>query len=265
MCTHVYMCAYVCVWVPLPACVHVYAHAHAFSWKFFYFSFTKIPIFCDIYHQFETTFISSNWQLHDKVMLFGTNTLHMFAVVCPAGQFRNDSTNTCEDCPISKYQENTGQTSCSSCPTSYTTAAPASNSSSDCYSELISSMGLVCQELGCSSVLEHQTHDQEFLGLIPDRSSRQISPSDRVSFLRWLLFQFLFHVCITAVAHKRPRSFCKEFRWQVPAKHAYMHDPVKSEWAVDWLYFPIILWESIRETTSQTACKGMFFHKNWPA
>ena len=129
---------------------------------------------------FETTFISSNWQLHDKVMLFGTNTLHMFAVVCPVGQFRNDSTNTCEDCPIGKYQENTGQTSCSSCPTSYTTAAPASNSSSDCYSELISSMGLVCQELGCSSVLEHQSYDQEVLGLIPDRSSRRISPSESV-------------------------------------------------------------------------------------
>ena len=36
---------------------------------------------------------------------------------------------------------------------------------------------------------------------------------------------------VTTVAHKRPRSFCQKFRWQVTAKHAYALDPMKSELA----------------------------------
>ena len=35
----------------------------------------------------------------------------------------------------------------------------------------------------------------------------------------------------TAVACKRPRSFCKQCRWQATPKHAYTLDPTKSEWA----------------------------------
>ena len=40
-----------------------------------------------------------------------------------------------------------------------------------------------------------------------------------------------FHTRVTAVARKRPRSFCKKCRWQVTPKHAYTLDPSKSEWA----------------------------------
>ena len=36
---------------------------------------------------------------------------------------------------------------------------------------------------------------------------------------------------VTAVASKRPRSFCQKGRWQVAPKHAYPFDPTKSEWA----------------------------------
>ena len=39
------------------------------------------------------------------------------------------------------------------------------------------------------------------------------------------------HPRVTAVARKRPRSFCQKYRWQVTRKHAYTFDPVKSEWA----------------------------------
>ena len=35
----------------------------------------------------------------------------------------------------------------------------------------------------------------------------------------------------TAVARKRPWSFCQKCRWQVTPKHAYTLDPTKSEWA----------------------------------
>ena len=40
-----------------------------------------------------------------------------------------------------------------------------------------------------------------------------------------------FHSRVTAVARKRPRSFCQKCRWQVTPTHAYALDPVKSEWA----------------------------------
>ena len=37
---------------------------------------------------------------------------------------------------------------------------------------------------------------------------------------------------VTGVTRKRPRSFCRKFKWQVILKHAYVLDPTKSEWAV---------------------------------
>ena len=45
----------------------------------------------------------------------------------------------------------------------------------------------------------------------------------RVDFLCWLLFRYPFHPRVTAVARKRPRSFCQKCRWQVTAKHAYTY------------------------------------------
>ena len=39
-----------------------------------------------------------------------------------------------------------------------------------------------------------------------------------------------FHPRVTAVACKRPRSFCQKCRWQVTPKHAYTPDPTKTEW-----------------------------------
>ena len=41
-----------------------------------------------------------------------------------------------------------------------------------------------------------------------------------------------FHSHVTAVAHKRPRSFCQKCWWQVTLKQAYNFDPSKSVWAV---------------------------------
>ena len=40
-----------------------------------------------------------------------------------------------------------------------------------------------------------------------------------------------FHPRVTAVARKRPLSFCQKRRWQVTPKHAYTLDPTKPEWA----------------------------------
>ena len=40
-----------------------------------------------------------------------------------------------------------------------------------------------------------------------------------------------FHPSVTTVASKRPWSFCQKCRWQVTPKHAYILDPLKSQWA----------------------------------
>ena len=40
-----------------------------------------------------------------------------------------------------------------------------------------------------------------------------------------------FHSHVTAVACKRPLSFCQKCRWQVRSKPLYTFDPMKSEWA----------------------------------
>ena len=45
------------------------------------------------------------------------------------------------------------------------------------------------------------------------------------------LIRYPFHLRATAVARKRPRSFCQQCMWQVTPKHAYTLDPTKSEWA----------------------------------
>ena len=52
----------------------------------------------------------------------------------------------------------------------------------------------------------------------------------RVNFVCWLI-KCPFHPHVTAVACKRPRSFCQKCRWQVMPKHTYTFDPSKSEWA----------------------------------
>ena len=55
-------------------------------------------------------------------------------------------------------------------------------------------------------------------GLSPGSSGERIFFT-RVNFLCWLLCQYLFHPCVTAVAGKRSWSFCQKCRRQVAAKH----------------------------------------------
>ena len=73
---------------------------------------------------------------------------------------------------------------------------------------------------GIAQWLECRTCDRKVVGLNPCWSGRRIFFS-RVNFLCWLLFWHLFHPLVTAVACKRPRSFCQKCMWQVTAKHMY--------------------------------------------
>ena len=70
---------------------------------------------------------------------------------------------------------------------------------------------------GIAQWLERQTRDWKVVGSNPCWSGGRIFFS-RVNFLCWLLFRYPFHPRVTAVARKRPRSFCQKRRWQVTAK-----------------------------------------------
>ena len=71
---------------------------------------------------------------------------------------------------------------------------------------------------GDSLVVEHHTPDQKVLGLSPGRSGGRFF-FIQANFLCWLLFQYPFHRCVTAVACKRYWSFSQKYKWQVTAKH----------------------------------------------
>ena len=73
---------------------------------------------------------------------------------------------------------------------------------------------------GIAQWLERRTRDRKVSGSNPCWSGGRIFFS-RVNFLCWLLFRYPFHPRVTAVARKRPWSFCQNRRWQVTAKHAY--------------------------------------------
>ena len=89
---------------------------------------------------------------------------------------------------------------------------------------------------GTAQWLECWTHDRKVMSLNPRRSGGRIFFSS-VNFLCWLLFRFLFHPCVTAVACKRSRSLCQKCRWQVTAKHASsLHMWLCMKWHGVWLY-----------------------------
>ena len=78
-----------------------------------------------------------------------------------------------------------------------------------------------------SLLAERRTHDRKVASSNPGRSGGRIS--SKVCVLT--LIRCPFHPHVTAVARKRPRSFCQKCRWQVTHKHEYIPDPTKSEWA----------------------------------
>ena len=89
---------------------------------------------------------------------------------------------------------------------------------------------------GIAQWLERQTRDSKVVGSDPCCSGRRIFFS-RVNFLCWLLFRYLFHHRVTAVARKRLRSFCQKRRWQVTTKHAYtLRMWLCMKWSGAWLY-----------------------------
>ena len=67
------------------------------------------------------------------------------------------------------------------------------------------------------------------VSLNPGRSSGRIF-FFRVNFVCWLFIRCPFRPRFTAVARKRPWSFCQKCRWQVTPEHTCTFDPTKLEW-----------------------------------
>ena len=81
---------------------------------------------------------------------------------------------------------------------------------------------------GTACWLQRRTRARKIVSSNPGRSGRRIFFS-RVCVLT--LIRCPFQPSVTAVARKRPRSFCQKCRWQITPRHAYTFDPTKSGWA----------------------------------
>ena len=82
------------------------------------------------------------------------------------------------------------------------------------------------QECVCACMCVHCWHIVEFASLYTPPPPTQSHPIIIMKHILnhkhklWLLFRYLFHPRVTAVARKRPQSLCQKWRWQVTAKHA---------------------------------------------
>ena len=110
-------------------------------------------------------------------------------------------------------------------------------------------------EIACWS--ERRTRGRKVAGSNPGRSGGRIFFS-RVNFVCWLLFGDPFQPRVTAVARKRPRSFCQMSRCEVTPKHAYILDPTKLE----WLTVPLSRHSEVtyQETSSYATRQGTLGH-----
>ena len=82
-------------------------------------------------------------------------------------------------------------------------------------------MPVVCTGAGDSSVVRAPDSWSKGHGFESLQERREKFSSPGSTSCGWLLFRCPFHPRVTAVARKRPRSFCQKCRWQVTAKHAY--------------------------------------------
>ena len=105
-----------------------------------------------------------------------------------------------------------------------------------CSSNSHLSEGFFLAHAGIAQWLQCQTHDWKVANLSPCRSGGRIFFS-KVKSLCWLLFRYLFHSHVTAVARKRAQSFFQKCRWQVTAKHACtLRLWLCMKWHGAWLY-----------------------------
>lgn len=68
--------------------------------------------------------------------LFHTSSLLLYLASCPAGQFNNIATGTCQDCGFGFYQPKEGSFSCFACGIGKTTLTATAATADDCRGEM---------------------------------------------------------------------------------------------------------------------------------
>ena len=106
---------------------------------------------------------------------------------------------------------------------------------------------------GIACWLERRTLGRKVASSNPGRSGGRMFFSRLQSQLCVLtLIRCPFQPRVTAVARKRPRSFCQKCRFQVTPKYAYTFDPSKSEWAD----YAVVLAECGNLSGNELTCKS---------
>ena len=78
---------------------------------------------------------------------------------------------------------------------------------------------------GIACWLERRTRDRKFRVQIPAGAAGEFFLQSQLCVLT--LTRCPFHPYVTAVARKRPRSFCRKCRWQITSEHTYTFDSTK--------------------------------------
>ena len=94
--------------------------------------------------------------------------------------------------------------------------------------------------------------------LVPAGAARDFFFSPELTFCAdSYLVSIPFHV--TTIAHKRPWSFCQKCKGQAGYTWACIHPWPKR---VGWICCPGIVWEPIREASSNAACQATLVHSH---
>ena len=56
--------------------------------------------------------------------------------ICGIGYFYDDTTSSCQECPVHHYQDERGQSSCKECPDNKKTSSTGTNTVDKCYGGL---------------------------------------------------------------------------------------------------------------------------------
>lgn len=67
-----------------------------------------------------------------RATLFHYDLDFFLAAICPAGQYAEDVTNVCKNCPLGYYQELSGSRMCRSCPNGQVTLQEGATSLEQC-------------------------------------------------------------------------------------------------------------------------------------
>ena len=115
------------------------------------------------------------------------------------------------------------------------------------------------KKVGIACRLKRRTHDRKVASSNPGRSGGRIFSPELLCLLT--LVRCPFHPRVTAVARKRPRSFCQKCRWTL---HLNTHTPLAQR-GRNGLTMPLSKHSAgpYPETISHATCRRTFGHSRF--